>query len=71
MEDTKKAGFIPQETWDHARTAGRELRKSVQALVPPEVRQHGRAARKEVLLAFRSLIDAAIDRIEQKQQATS
>jgi len=71
MEETKNDGLFPKEAWEHARTAGSELRKSVEALVPPDVSRHGRAARKEMLLAFRSLIDAAIQRIDRKQQAAS
>ena len=50
-----------------ARNAGEELRKTVAQLmpsVPPEFAKHGRAARKEMLLAIRSLIDSAIERTE-------
>ena len=36
----------------------------VDQLFPPETRQHMRAARKEQLLAFRSLIDTWIARVE-------
>jgi len=36
----------------------------VDQLFPPETRQHMRAARKEQLLAFRSLIDKWIARVE-------
>jgi len=71
MEDPKNDGYLPKEAWEHARTAGRELKKSVEAMLPPEVGRHGRAARKEMLLAFRSLIDAAIERIDRKQQSAS
>lgn len=35
-------------------------------LLPEEFRTHLRAARKEMLLAVRSLIDAAIERTEEK-----
>lgn len=37
---------------------------AMDALFPPETRQHMRAARKEQLLAFRSLIDRWIARID-------
>jgi hypothetical protein len=33
-------------------------------LVPEEFRQHLRTSRKEFLLAFRSLFDSAIDRVD-------
>ena len=36
----------------------------VDQIFPPETRQHMRAARKEQLLAFRSLIDKWIARVE-------
>jgi hypothetical protein len=35
--------------------------------VPPEFAKHGRAARKEMLLAIRSLIDSAIERTEKAE----
>jgi hypothetical protein len=57
--------------WEHACTAGSEFRKSVVSILPPEVAQHGRAAQKEVLLAFRSLIDAAINRIDRRQSGSA
>lgn len=68
MEEVKDAC---REAWGHARAAGDELRKSVTSILPPEVGRHGRAAQKEVLLAFRSLIDAAIDRVERKSDSAS
>jgi len=36
--------------------------------VPDETRGHVRAARKEMLLALRSLIDAAIGRVEEAEK---
>jgi len=38
-------------------------------LLPEEFRTHMRNARKEVLLAFRSLLDAAIERTEAQPRA--
>jgi hypothetical protein len=38
-------------------------------LVLGEAGTHVRASRKELLMAFRSLIDAAIQRIEEKEKA--
>jgi hypothetical protein len=61
--------FIPEETVEHAWKAREELRKSVAALLPslpPEFTAHRQAARKEMLLAFRSLIDHAIERVEKR-----
>jgi hypothetical protein len=50
--------------WGHVVAAGVELRQSVESMMPPEVGRHGRAAQKEILLAVRSLIDAAIERVD-------
>jgi L-lactate utilization protein LutB len=44
-----------------------EVKSALEPLMPPEeFRTHCRAARKEMLLAFRSLIDAAIEELEKK-----
>jgi hypothetical protein len=59
--------ILPDEVLEHARNAREELRKSVAALLPSppaEFTAHRNAARKEMLLAIRSLIDNAIERVE-------
>lgn len=52
-------------------TPGEELvfrfRKPAFNLLPPEVREHMLGARKETLLALRTLIDAAIARLEEEE----
>jgi hypothetical protein len=68
MEDARNAC---REAWQHVRAAGDEVRKSVASMMPPEVGQHRRAAQKEMLLAFRTLIDAAIERVERKESASA
>jgi hypothetical protein len=55
---------VPEETRNHLKSARAEMRKSIEGLFPPDFISHRRAARKEVLLAARSLIDAALQRIE-------
>lgn len=57
---------IPEEAWEHAQAARDAWRKSFVALFPPEFIEHRRAARKEMLMAARSLIDAAITRIDKE-----
>lgn len=37
--------------------------------MPEEARQHFRTARREALLGVRSLVDAAIDRLDQQAEA--
>jgi hypothetical protein len=58
---------IPEETRAHFMTARQELRNSIVSLLPPEFVEHSTKARKEMLLAWRSIIDAAIRRIEEKE----
>jgi hypothetical protein len=54
------------KAWQHVKAAGEELRKGLASVVPPEVHAHGRAARREALLAARSVIDAALARLEKR-----
>ena len=56
---------IPEEVRQHARAAREELRESVKAFLPPGFVEHRKKARKEMLLAWRSLIDSVIERIDQ------
>jgi hypothetical protein len=55
---------IPEEVRQHVRAAREELRESVKAFLPPEFLEHRRKASKEMLLALRSVIDSALERIE-------
>jgi hypothetical protein len=55
-----------KEAREHAMAAGASMRKSIQDLIPPGFIEHRRAARKEMLLAMRSLLDAAIERSDKK-----
>jgi hypothetical protein len=66
--ESPKQQHLP-EAWKHLKAAGQELRKSVGAVVPPAVHEHGRAVRREVLLAARSVIDAALDCLEKRPSA--
>jgi hypothetical protein len=59
---------IPEEVRQHARAALREMRESVKSFLPPEFWEHGKKARKEMLLAWRSMIDAALERIDKKDE---
>jgi len=58
--------FVPEETRGHLKAAREEMRRSVETLLPPGFLDHRRAARKELLLAARSLIDAALKRVDDK-----
>ena len=63
----KRPEFVTDEAVEHMRTARAEMRKSIEALFPPGFIARRRAARKEMLLAFRSIVDAAIDRIDKQE----
>ena len=69
-EKTKRSkpfeGEIPEEVRQHVRAARDEIRESVKAFLPPEFMEHRKKARKEMLLAFRSVIDAALEHMEEK-----
>jgi hypothetical protein len=60
---------IPEETREHLRAAREEFRTSVEGLFPPEFIEHRRRARKEMLLAARSLIDHALERMDEAGKA--
>ena len=57
-----------KEAHNHLNAARESVQKSMESLVPPEFVEHRRKARKEFLLAVRSLIDSAIERIEQPRE---
>jgi hypothetical protein len=57
---------IPEETREHIKAARQEMRESIKGLFPPEFIEHRRNARKEMLLAWRSMIDHALERMEEK-----
>ncbi len=70
MDDTanKSTGNeFRDEARQHMRNARDEMRASVESLFPPEFVQHRRRARREMLLAWRSFIDRAIQRIDEKE----
>jgi len=61
---------VPDEARQHMRAARNEMRLSVEALFPPGFIEHRRAARKEMLKAARSMLDSAIQRLDQREQTT-
>ncbi len=61
-------GRIPEDAREHMRAARAEFRESIKALLPPEFVEHRRKARTEMLLAWRSTIDAALERLKDKTE---
>ena len=59
---------VPEEVRQHMRAAREEMRESIKAFLPPEFLEHRRKAGKEMLLAWRSVIDSALERIEVKNK---
>jgi hypothetical protein len=55
----------------HLKGAGRAAVNQWKSLFPPEFWEHGRVARRETLLAMRSLVDVAIQRLEEKGSSPS
>lgn len=60
-------GRIPEETFQHFRAAREEMRESTKTFLPPKFWEHRRKAGKEMLLAWRSLIDAALEHVDKKE----
>ena len=60
---------IPEEVRQHVRAAREEIRESIKAFLPPQFVEHRKKARKEMLLAWRSLIDSALERMEEKSKS--
>jgi hypothetical protein len=59
---------IPEEAREHYKNARQEIRKSIELLLPEGFIEHRKAARREMLLAWRSMIDAAIKRTEEEKE---
>jgi hypothetical protein len=57
---------IPEEAREHYRNARQEMREAAKLLFPEGFIERRRAARKEMMLAVRSMLDAAIQKMEDK-----
>jgi hypothetical protein len=57
---------IPEEARQHFRAAREEMRKSIEILFPEGFFEHRKSARREMLMAWRSMLDAAIKRMDEK-----
>jgi len=58
--------WIPEEAREHARAARQEVWKGLEEIFPPEFVEHHHKARREMLLAWRSMIDSALERMDEK-----
>ena len=62
----KVESHIPEEAREHMRAARDEMRKSIELLVPEGFLEHRHSARREMFMAMRSMLDAAIERMDNK-----
>ncbi len=63
---TKKVDPNFEEARQHFKAARDSMHKSLKELLPKNYTEHSRAAHKEFLLAMRSLLDAALERMDKK-----
>jgi hypothetical protein len=59
---------IPEEVRQHVDAAREEMRESMKAFLPPGFVEHRKNARREMLLAWRSMIDSALERMDAKKE---
>jgi len=64
--EKKYESRIPEEARQHFRAARQEMHKSIETLLPEGFFEHRKSARREALLAWRSMLDAAIQRMDEK-----
>ena len=58
---------IPEEAREHYKNARHEMREAAKLLFPEGFLDRRRAARKEMMLAVRSMLDAAIEKMDEKE----
>jgi len=65
-EEAKKKpeSWLPEDAKKHLKAAHEARMESLNGFLPPEFFENQKKARKEMLLAARSMIDHAIERIE-------
>lgn len=59
--------YVPPEVREHMKAARAEMRKGLETLLPEDFFVHRDAARREMLLAWRGVLDAAIRRLDAKE----
>ncbi|MCC6905730.1 MAG: hypothetical protein IT326_07800 [Anaerolineae bacterium] len=69
MAEEVKSQREEPEFVTHAKAAGKAVYHQWNSLIPAEFWEHRREAKREALLALRSLVDAAINRLEPQGDA--
>jgi len=67
-EENKYEHQIPSEAREHFRTARQEIRKGLEGILPPGFKDHNHKAHREILLGWRSMIDTALQRMENHEK---
>jgi hypothetical protein len=65
----EEAGSRVKEAREHVKAARNSMRMGWEELIPRGFIEHRRAARREMLLAMRSLLDAAIEHVEKRKSS--
>jgi hypothetical protein len=65
-QDTPRP-HVPEDVRQHLDAARAEMRKSLETILPEGFFVHRDAARREILLAGRSVLDAALRRMDEKK----
>lgn len=68
-EKGRRESRLPDDTRSHLRAARKAFGQSLEGLLPPGFLEPTRTARREMLLAARSLIDHALERLEEAGEA--
>ena len=58
--------MLGDEAVEHLKAAHKAMHQSWETFLPPGFIEHRRAARKEFLLAVRSVLDKAVKRLDEK-----
>lgn len=66
QSETRRNKWIPDETREHLEAAVEANRKAFESILPPGFRENRREARRQMLMAARSMIDRAIKRMEDR-----
>jgi len=61
-------GKMSEETRKHLKAAREEFHKSMEGILPPGFMEHRKQARREMLLAFRSILDASLERMDKEKK---
>jgi len=68
-EKGRRESRLPEDTRSHLRAARKAFGESLEGLLPDGFLEHTRTARREMLLAGRSFIDHALERLEEAGEA--